>query len=369
MFFFLAIWLLAATIQIFFWAVWLQRLCLYKTSPDKDLSQQGVSVIICARNERANLQKYLEEVLTQDYPLYEVIVVNDASTDDSAQVLNTLQEKYTHLKVVTIQEKQQKGKKAALTSGIYESRYDWLLLTDADCSPASDRWIHHMMSTRQADTQIVLGYSPYIKKETWVNRWVQFETTYVAIQYFSFALWGIPYMGVGRNLLYHKPLFITNNGFEKHSHINSGDDDLFVNETANGKNTKICLHPKSITTSLAPENWAELYHQKARHFSSSSHYKFKLKAALGLLSLSVILYNAGIIIFWGLNIWNLAVLMLIMTRTFFVAFAFIRLKPVLNINISFGVWLAADFLLPIYYLLFARATRKNPEKWGSRQSS
>lgn len=226
---------MAAT-QVIFWGLVFQRVAWRKTPKLPEIASfPAVSVIICARNEAANLQKNLESILHQDYPNFEVLVVDDDSDDDSEAFLTELRQQYAQLEVLSIKGKVGQGKKNALAKGIQHAKHEWLLLTDADCMPNSKYWIKSMMlSAHKDNAEIVLGYGPINSTSSWLNKWVQFETVYVAIQYFSFALWKMPYMGVGRNLMYKKSLFEKNSGFDRHQHLTSGDDDLFVNEVANG---------------------------------------------------------------------------------------------------------------------------------------
>lgn len=354
-----------AVVQLIYWGIIFQRLGWFKVSATTtDLSFPAVSIVICARNEAANLQKNLESILLQDYPIFEVIVVNDDSADETAEVLTVFSEKYTHLDVVTIRNKQARGKKAALTTGIQNTKYSWLLLTDADCVPNSRYWIREMYGQANATkSDIVLGYGPYHKKETWLNRWVQFETIYVAIQYFSFALWKEPYMGVGRNLMYRKALFMQNQGFEKHLHLTSGDDDLFVNATANGNNTTICLHPNSFMYSASPNSWLSLYRQKTRHYSSSNHYKMKHKILLGLLSGSHLYFYLGLSIFIMGNVWNCGIIVILILRTFLLHIAFCNYLYKIRNRPFIKYILLLDALLPLYYLIFASAL------WGQKNKT
>ena len=206
-------------------------------------AQEPVSVIICARNEADNLDNYLPVILSQDYPDYEVIVVNDCSTDNSDIILKKYLEQYPQLRISTIKEdkKFSHGKKLAVTIGIKAAKYDRLLFTDGDCKPESNQWLSLMAANFSADTSIVLGYGGYFPQPGLLNKYIRYDTLMIALQYFSFALCKIPYMGVGRNLAYKRSLFYAGKGFSTHFHLASGDDDLFVNENATKTNTAIEL--------------------------------------------------------------------------------------------------------------------------------
>jgi glycosyltransferase involved in cell wall biosynthesis len=282
---------LAFLIQLIYYLVLYLRVAVYKTYHDK-ASKTPVSVIICAKNEAVNLRTHLPSVLEQDYPDYEVIVVNDCSTDDTDMVLSEFVSKYKHLRVTSIEpnEKFTHGKKLAITIGIKAAKNEWLLFTDADCMPASDKWISEMQSHFTDHTDFVLGYGGYKPKISLLNSIIRYETFFIALQYFSYALAKLPYMGVGRNMAYRKSKFFNSKGFSSHLKLLSGDDDLFVNENATKKNVKVCISATSITISEPEMSIVEWIKQKLRHLTTGNHYKFQSRFLLGTEYISRILF-------------------------------------------------------------------------------
>jgi len=247
-------------------------------------ARKPISIIICARNEIKNLQQYLPLVLDQQYPEFEVVVVNDRSWDGTEEFLEAWEKEHNNLKVVKIldNEKFIAGKKFAVTMGIKAAKHDWLVFTDADCMPASTNWLMDMQQPEDENTDIVLGYSPYLKRRGLLNALIRFETFFTAVNYLGFALKGMPYMGVGRNMAYKKSLFFKNKGFAAHMHIPSGDDDLFVNAHANKYNTEIRLNQDSHVWSEPNRTWGGYLKQKKRHFGAGKLYKSKHKFILSL---------------------------------------------------------------------------------------
>ena len=264
-----------------------RRLAFYKKKED-DSKQQPVSVIICAKNEILNLRKNLASVLEQNYPDFEVIVVNDCSWDETGEFLDEMSIKYAHLKVVTLveQEKYRHGKKFALTLGIKAAKNEILLMTDADCRVESKDWCSLMQRHFDSKTEIVLGYGAYIRKKGFLNKLIRFDTFYIAMNFLSAALGRRAYMGVGRNLAYRRSLFFQNKGFAKHNHLFSGDDDLFVNSNSNSGNTSVEIDPDSFTFSEVKASFSEWQSQKVRHMSTASHYKFYDKFRLFIIPFS-----------------------------------------------------------------------------------
>lgn len=283
---------------IFYWFIF-SRLAFYNASKRTFSDQKPpVSVIICAKNEYHNLVRFLPVVLEQDYPEYEVIVVDDASDDDTFYLLRELSDKYNKLKVVTIRENLNffTGKKFPLSLGIKSANYEKLLLADADCSPAGPHWIEQMQRAFTGKTVIVLGYGAYLEQPGLLNKLIRFDTLQVAMQYMSLALSGLPYMGVGRNLAYHRSLFYDSGGFIKHYKLISGDDDLFINQVANKYNTRVQPAVDAFTYSKPKQTLGSWIRQKRRHLTTGGFYKLKHKLVLGTFSLTQFLFFALLIL-------------------------------------------------------------------------
>jgi biofilm PGA synthesis N-glycosyltransferase PgaC len=279
-------------IQLYFLFSYYQNFKFNDSAATSIREKLPVSVIICARNESQNLQQNLPLILAQNYPNFEVVVVNDCSTDDSSTVLDQFERDHANLKVVNVTEHKRfkTGKKFALTMGIKAAKNEHLLLTDADCKPASYQWINLMQEGFSDQHEIVLGYSPYQKTGKFLNTFIRFETIKTAINYLSAALNRSPYMGVGRNLAYTKSLFFRSKGFAAHLHLISGDDDLFINQNANAVNTAIRINPEAHTYSETKTGLSDYYRQKRRHMGVGKFYKTKNRILITLDALSGFLF-------------------------------------------------------------------------------
>ena len=183
--------------------------------------------------------------LVQTYPsTHEVVVVNHNSQDDTRFLLDEFKKSYKGLHIVNLEHEAIgiPGKKYPLSMGIKEAKHEIVLLTDADCVPASEFWVEKMQDGYHDGIKIVLGYGAYNKRPGTLNKLIRFETFHSALQYLSFALsCPLPYMGVGRNLSYKKELFFNNKGFSSINHLPGGDDDLFISMVADEKNTNIVI--------------------------------------------------------------------------------------------------------------------------------
>lgn len=349
---------IATSIQLWYWLYFFRRLACYSKDIEKDSRQQKkeqppVSVVLCVRNEEKNIVEYLPHILNQRYRLFEVLVVNDNSTDETWFRLLDFQKKYSNLTLLNVPFATPPGKKTALTLGIRQARYDLILLTDADCKPASPYWIQEMQRALISEKKIVLGFSPYMHTQGFLNTFIRFEAIQTAVQYFSFALAGIPYMGVGRNLMYDRKLFLQVDGFTSHQDVASGDDDLFINAVANKQNTAVALNPDSFVYTRPKNTWAGYYYQKSRHFSTGKHYRKIHQVLLGGLALSHFFHLVGILALMAFPEGRPLAISLFMVRYAVVAgFYYPILKRFQEITLWYPV-LIIDFLFPAYYALFA----------------
>ena len=306
----LVLFILVVIIQLVYWLFIFGKFAFLpenQTSIEKESLQENeipVSVIIAARNEAHNLKNFLPKILSQDYNNFEVILINDASTDETDQIITDFQKTHKNLKVIHLEATASYtgNKKNALTKGIEAASNNHLLFSDADCEPVSQNWIAEMTSQFDEHIKIILGYGAYKKEPSFINKLIRYETLLTAIQYFSYTKAGLPYMGVGRNLAYKKELFQQTAGYESHANLRSGDDDLFINQIATKQNTVICFMANSFTASKPKKSFMAWFQQKRRHISTADHYKPIHRFLLGLFYFSQFTF------------WVLAILLLIFSH-------------------------------------------------------
>ena len=280
------IFIASFSIQVFYWIGFL-RLIFHKGS-NKGKKNKPISIIVCAWNELENLKELVPQLLSQEHPSFEVIIVDDRSVDGSYEYLIDLRDKHENLKLVRVDQvpDHMNAKKYAVTLGVKAAANDLVLLTDADCRPQSNQWAMEISRSFDKESVFVLGYSPYTFNWSLLNIIIQFETLLTGIHYMSAALWGSPYMAVGRNLAYRKSFFLENKGFSGFQGVLGGDDDLFVNRHASGKNTRVCVLPEAIVETFPKKSWKSYLIQKKRHLSVGKHYKFGDKLRLGFFTTS-----------------------------------------------------------------------------------
>lgn len=353
-------------IQLCYYLFVFRRLAVYKPKPKNNSQEYPVSVIICGKNEAENIATHLPAVLVQDYKTtHEIILVDDNSTDETKYLLEEFGKHFKVLRTLLLTQDALgiPGKKFPLSMGIKSAKYETLLLTDADCFPASERWIQLMQDGYAEGKSIVLGYGAYAKKPGTLNKLIRFETFHTALQYLSFALAKMPYMGVGRNLSYRREMFIKHKGFASINHIPGGDDDLFIIKIANKTNTAIVIDKDAHTISEPKTTWRDWMKQKRRHYSTAQYYPAKFKWLLGLYSFSHFLVYpllAITIIFFN---WWMA-LSVYFIRLIVLAIIWKKAMNKLNEDDLWSRFLLFDIWMFLYYFIMApNLFRKADKKW------
>ena len=351
-------------IQLFYYLFFFSRLAFHKPTRKNVSQTHPVSVIICARDEAANLAKNLPGALVQKYATtHEVIVINDNSFDESKYILDEYRKTFKQLNIVELKQEARfiPGKKFPLSVGIKEAKHEILLMTDADCVPATEFWIERMQEGYGHNTEIVLGYGGYHKKKGFLNKLIRWETFHTALQYLSYAKAGLPYMGVGRNFSYKKSVFFRHKGFSSHNHVASGDDDLFINLAATKKNTAIVIDKDSFTLSEPPLSWKSWMKQKSRHYSTSRYYKAIHKFLLGLYASTHLLFYPLLIASIVFISWKLS-LILFGIRFLLQGIIFYKTMKKLNEKDLFVWFFVLDIWTVFYYLFFSFSLFKKPRK-------
>ena len=349
--------------QIFYYLFFFLRLAFFKPKPKNISKTHPVSVIICSRDEAGNLVKNLPGALVQEYKTtHEVIVVNDNSLDESKYILEEYQRSFRQLQLIELKQEARfiPGKKFPLSIGIKTAKHEIVLLTDADCVPASEFWIEKMQEGYDNGIEIVLGYGALHKKKGFFNKMVRWETFHTALQYLSYAQSGMAYMGVGRNLSYKKTVFFRHKGFSAHNHVPGGDDDLFINKASTKNNTAIVIDKDAFTLSEPAITWKQWIRQKSRHYTTSKYYKGIHQFLLGLYAFSLFLFYPLFITSLFLFDWRWT-LVIFGLRFILQAMIIFKTTRKLDEKDLFPWFLFFDVWMFFYYLFFATALFKKPK--------
>ncbi len=347
------------TIHLLYYLFLFVRLVKVKSNTDLLTDSSSISIVVCFKNEENAVDKILSILLEQKSD--DIVLVDDFSTDQTFEKLS----RYRSERVKVIRTSMDRpGKKQAANDGAVAAKYDRILFTDADCLPASSDWAQRMNTIEKP---IVLGYSPMKKTSGLVNLFARFETYMTGVQYLSYSLAGMPYMGVGRNMVVDRSLKASNQRKIKGQELASGDDDLTINAIATGENTGICIHPKSIVFTDSPSTLRGYITQKTRHISTSVHYRMIHQIMLGTFSASHILFYL-LLLLGGLS-------GTISVKIFLIAYIVKQVVQIsihgllikkMNESIAIHQLLLLDLLLFLYYLVmpFILLIRKNDNRWS-----
>lgn len=320
----------------------------------KNTSLPPVSVIIYARGDAESLRTNLPIFFSQDYPDYEVIVVNDGEDTDSEDILKILSSEYKHLyyTYVPVDTQYLSHKKLALTMGIKAAKNDILLFSEANCQPLSSKWIETMADSYTPKTDICLGFCAYQKDKGFLNKLISYDNLLNGLQYLSSALIHHPFSGNGRNLSYRRNLFFAHKGYSKSLNIHAGADDLFINETATKQNTQVNFSPESIIKieNCDYRSWKETKISRAvtRQFFKGSSLVFH---RLYDVTLFLFLMAALSTIFIGIsNNWLISIIagLLIIVRFITKATVFRKASLLLQQKTLCLSLLILELVLPIY---------------------
>lgn len=306
-------------VQLFFYlyyylSVWRKSRRLAKEGQPGQLEQPPVTVVVYARNQAMSLGKNLPAILEQTYPTFQVVVVNDASTDETEEVLVRLEQKYPHLYHTFVPPGIQSvsTRKMAMNIGIKAAKHDVLLFTEADCSPVSKEWIASVAGRFNKHCDVVFSYVSFLNAKGLLGLLASYDTLFSALEFMGFAEHGLPYMGFGKNLAYRKDLFFKNRGFASHLSLKTGEDDLFIGEVAGKSGTDIEVTPKSTMNVDTLDVWSCWKEQKRSHEATFSYYKPGIRFRIGLERISRLLFYSTTVVLLILGLvtgeWFLSVL-------------------------------------------------------------
>ena len=353
-------------IQILFYSSFLSFLSFLKPKTTKS-TKVPISLIICVKNDAENLKENLPEFISQDYKDFEIVLINDNSYDDTLKVMEAFKNKYGNIKIVDVKpiEPFWGNKKYALTLGIKAATHNFLVFTEPDCKPSSDQWLSKISAHFSNSTSIVLGFSVYKKiKYSFLNFLIRFDNLFTAVQYFSYAKLGIPYMGVGRNLAYHKSLFFDNGGYMSHMKLKAGDDDLFINQVATKKNTSIAIAKDSFTYSTSKLTFKDWLTKKRIHANTTKYYKFLHRFLLSLFYCSQLLFwTLGIILLSFLHQWEIVVGIIIFRVLLQWMCLGISAKKLNSTDLIIWLPILEIFLILLQLVIFSANMIRKPKYW------
>lgn len=316
---------------------------------DKKTESSPVSAILDAKNSTAELHENLPFVIAQTYPIFEIVLIDNAYSDDISEIMEVFQEKNENIKIVAVKNTEAfwSNKKYPLTLGKKSAKYDHLLCTDANSKPIRKSWIFEMSAMFTLKRTIFLGYEKFKSEKTFTNLLIRFYSLLQALKCFSFAKITTLFMAFGRNLAYTKSEFFKVNGFINHIKIIYGEDDLFIRDAGSKKNIAFSISEDSFIEMEPHKSFKEWFQYVRITNSLRVNYKFKHRFLLSLFIFSkTFFYVLAIVLFffYSMEIIGFCILAYVLVQYLVIGFSAKKTKRIsINLFLTFfRNWIIID---------------------------
>lgn len=322
---------LVTVIQLIYYFLIYGKFTFHRKKSAVSFKEVPMSVVVVVRDNASQILQSLPKLLSQQYPAFEIVVVNDRSPDENT--LFTIKEysnRYPNIKFVDLSEavSTSKGRKMAVSFGIKCATYENILVTSPDCEPSSVHWLSAMAANFQGQKKVVVGYSTYARRRTPYNAFLRYDNVVGAVQYFSHVLRNATYRADFNNIAFLRQLFYNQKGFTSFNHLEWGEEDIFVHRISGGDNTSVEYSPESMIV----QNNIPSYGYWRSH-KISLYYTRKFNSTRNRFSLSM--FDATNMLFYVLL--TLSVVSAIHVPTFLYAAIGVAVVRVVGLYVSVGI--------------------------------
>lgn len=296
-----------AVVQLIYYFIVYGKFAFHHKKNALSLREIPLSVVIVVRDNASQILQTLPKFLEQQYPNYEIVIVNDRSPDEqSVFAIKEYQKRFSNVKFIDLSDavSTSRGRKMAVSMGIKCSSYGNIVITDPDCLPASEHWLSNLSQNIQGQKKIVLGYSTYIKRRTPYNAFLHFDKLVGAVQYFSLALYNSTYRGDFSNIVFMRNLFYQQKGFTSFNHLQWGEEDIFIHNVATPTNTAIEYNPDSAIISQNVPSYGYWRLHKISLFFTRKFNSLKNRAILSSYNITNLLFYIFLVFAILMNITN-----------------------------------------------------------------
>jgi biofilm PGA synthesis N-glycosyltransferase PgaC len=295
-------------LQIYYTLFVQLKIARISLKPNPNKTQHPVSVIVYTRNQASVLPAHLDTILEQDYPDFEVVLVNDCSWDETDDFLRDFAPQHARLKVVNVpeQDRFRTNKKFAISMGIKAAQYEHLLFNQVGAIPQSKKWIKEMQANFDTGAELLVGHT-VLKPGKGLGRFfARYDLFISSLNALAFAKKGKAYLASGCNMAYLKSVFFRGKGFAAHMHIPFGEDQFFVNQHAHSKNTRVEIRPGAQVKTDDYEGFGQHVKFRLKQMRAIDSYNFLRKLMLGVQSASALLFYVFLVLLFALGFdWRL----------------------------------------------------------------
>jgi len=271
------------TILLFLNLIFLVSLTKLFTVDRSVYSFKNISIIVAAKNEANNIETLINHLKKLEYPVdsFEVILVDDNSADNTYDIIKQLIITLLNFRVLSTKSTGFSGKRDALSLGIQNAKYPFIMITDADCCPGSN-WLKSFSQKFNRGYGMLYGVAPFYQNKNLINQISCFENLKSSFLSFAMTSLGLPYSATARSFGFAKKVFDSIGGYSNTRDTKSGDDDLLLREAVKKKiRIGVVTDVNSFVFSRTKNNFKEYLQQKARHTQTSFYYLNIHKIILG----------------------------------------------------------------------------------------
>lgn len=316
------------------------------TPTQQESAQDKPSVVICCRNEAHHLPALIDALKSQSCKSYELIWVNDHSTDQTQEVLEKSLVHFTDAKII---QSPVPGKKQAQRAGILAAKGEFIITTDADCVPAST-WIETMVnfqSQQQAD--LIIAPVKFYRGKSLFTRIQQLEFATLVGSGMGAAGAAMPVFCNAANMAFTKQAWLDSAG-DLHEEVFSGDDVFLLHSIKKRKGKVAVLKSmQAMVVTGYQKTLKSFCRQRLRWASKTPEYKDVDTIVIGLIvaAINLLMPVLAVSAVFYLQLWLLfgvVFLLKFLIDTLFL----MTISPFFQLKIKVQHVLLLSLLYPVY---------------------
>lgn len=352
---------LVYAILIFVFAKGWDKTALFTAEPES-VPDPWLSVVVACRNEALQLPSHLLALQNQSIRNFELILVNDNSSDDTSVVMESAKSSFNN---ITIVDCKGNGKKQALKAGIQVASGELIVTTDADCRPHPE-WIATICSfMHRHPTDLLIGPVNTHRPNSFREKLQQLEFVTLVASGAGAAGAGLPIMCNGANLAFTKKAWLESQT-DLHEEQISGDDVFLLLSIKKRKGTIRFLKSEKamVTTAVAPD-LKSFVRQRMRWTSKAPAYTdfHLILTALSVFGISVV--QLALLFLSFLSVQYFIGFLTVFCIKLLIDFIFcMKIKDFFSLQLSLQLLLSLSFLYPFYIttvVVLTATSRK--KKW------